>query len=539
VARPNLQAAERYVRSYMSGAAAEAREHRRKPSPISPKLIDYQAERALELARKLDSRGAVLLDDPVGTGKTVVALATAAQLLDSGKVDRVLVVAPNAGVRKLWKTRAGFLGLDRGAGLEVQTRKLKRGRRRIEERKRTLVVVDEAHRLQKPGTLGYDKLALHAADSRVLLLTATPFQLEARGLENMLRLPEDQAVGHLPKRVKVGPIRAYAGAVAELLKAEHDSDPETTEERAAKKVAACEADALAAMEPFFISAFDRSRVGLEDFAERGIPAAGPFVDPAGWGRFYQVLRVLPELPQMHDVLVDAKSSDSYQRMLLSSHRAVLHHKAFTDVRGWADGPDAPASARALIDIVQKRLSANDERVHPKVHATAEWVRGRLEAGRHVLIFCVWEQSQSALGEAIRKAAPEYPVETPVRVEQARSICDRDHGFGRPVDGSSRPIAMVVRDNLSESIDMDGGHPCVVHHDLVWNPVRWDQRMGRVIRASSGFTPINEEDVYLPVLDVAADRRLYETMWKRRELSGHVLQMASLVGDREEEEDPAS
>ena len=97
------------------------------------------------------------------------------------------------------------------------------------------------------------------------------------------------------------------------------------------------------------------------------------------------------------------------------------------------------------------------------------------------------------------------------------------------------MAMVVRDNLSESIDMDGGHPCVVHHDLVWNPVRWDQRMGRVIRASSGFVPVADEDIYLPVLDVAADRRLYDTMRKRRDLSGHVLQMASLVGDPEEEE----
>lgn len=464
----------------------------------------------------------------------MVALVAAALLLDSGRVDRVLVVAPNAGVRKLWKTRAGFMELDRSVGLEVHTRKLKRGRRAIEERKRTLVVVDEAHRLQKPGTLGYDTIALHAADARVLLLTATPFQLEARGLENMLCLPQYREGGRLPKRVNAGPIRAYAGAVAELLKAEHDSDSETTEERAAKKVAACEADAVAAMSPFFISTFDRSRVEIEGFFRRGIPDAHPFVDLADWAHFCQVLRVLPELPRIHDFAAEAKSSDSYQRMILSSHRAVLHHKAFKDVRGWADGPEASVSARGLVDIVEKRLSASDERAHPKVRATAEWVGARLKAGRHVLVFCVWEQSQSALREAIGKAAPGFRVETPVRVEQARSICDQ--GFGRTVDASNQPIAMVVRDNLSESIDMDGGHPCVVHHDLVWNPVRWDQRMGRVFRASSGFMPIKDEDIYLPVLDVAADRRLYETMCKRRELSGHVLQMASLVGDREEEEE---
>jgi hypothetical protein len=35
--------------------------------------------------------------------------------------------------------------------------------------------------------------------------------------------------------------------------------------------------------------------------------------------------------------------------------------------------------------------------------------------------------------------------------------------------------------------------------------------------------------------VAADRRLYNTMRKRRDLSGHALQAASLVGDPEEED----
>ena len=34
------------------------------------------------------------------------------------------------------------------------------------------------------------------------------------------------------------------------------------------------------------------------------------------------------------------------------------------------------------------------------------------------------------------------------------------------------IAMVVTDKLSESIDLDGGEPCIVHHDLAWNPIRW-------------------------------------------------------------------
>jgi hypothetical protein len=414
--------------------------------------------------------------------------------------------------------------------------------------------VDEAHRLQNVRTDGYGIVARHAADARVLLVTATPFQLEARGLENMLRIPEhaipdDQKRGRLPKTVDVGPIRRYASAVAEYLKAEHGAAHETSGccrrttdadgssvKRALEEVTASEADAVAAMSPFFISPFERSRAGIEGSDARGIPAAH-CIDPGAWARLYQVLRVLPELPRMHDLNEEAKSSDSYQRMILSSHRAVLNHKAFRDFRTWARSPTAPRSARDLLEIVQERLSDGDERAHPKVRETSEWVRDRLKECRHVLVFCVWEGTQSALRDAIEMAAPGFRVEAPVSLEQARFICDRK-GFGRPVDDSNPPIAMVVRDNLSESVDMDGGRPCVVHHDLAWNPVRWDQRMGRVIRASSGFAPIDKGDILIPVLDVAADRRLYETMRKRRRLSGHVLRMASLVGDPEEEDGPS-
>lgn len=529
----SLAKSRQLVAAYAEAAVAEATDAGRIGARVSKELVDYQAERALELAGKLSARGAVVLGDPVGTGKTAVALVAATLLMGERKVDRVVIVAPNSGVRSLWKKRAAYLGLDRTKGVEFKTRTLKRARRPLAERKRTLVIVDEAHRgLQNPANAAYERLAVHAADSRVLLVTATPFQVAARGLEHMLCLPEERAQGQLQKRVKVGSIRQYASAVAEFLRAEHDDDPDTTEARAKTKVEAAEPEALRAMEPFFISTFDRSRIGIEDFTRRGIPEA-EFVDAGEWAQFYQVLRLIPELPRLHDVITEVRSSDSFQRMLLSSHRAVLEHQAFRDASDWALGSGAKPSVRNLLEVARKRLSAPDPRAHPKVAATSDWVAHHLRSGRHVLVFCVWEKTQPALGEAIRRAAGGFRVETPDRVERARTICDED-GFGRPVGPDNPPIAMVVRDNLSESIDMDGGLPCVVHHDLVWNPVRWDQRMGRVIRASSGFIPLTDGDIFLPVLDVAADRRLYETMRKRRDLSGHVLRMASLVGDEEVE-----
>jgi hypothetical protein len=55
--------------------------------------------------------------------------------------------------------------------------------------------------------------------------------------------------------------------------------------------------------------------------------------------------------------------------------------------------------------------------------------------------------------------------------------------------------MRGRADLSESIDLDGGKPIVIHHDLAWSPVRWTHRMGRVARASTGFKGPSRKDIH--------------------------------------------
>ena len=73
---------------------------------ISDRLVDTQAKRAAELVRRLRRPGVMTLPDPVGTGKTVVALAVAAYLVGDKTVNRILVIAPNDVVARLWCGRA-------------------------------------------------------------------------------------------------------------------------------------------------------------------------------------------------------------------------------------------------------------------------------------------------------------------------------------------------------------------------------------------------------------------------------------------------
>src|SRR5664279_5164436 len=159
--------------------------------------------------------------------------------------------------------------------------------------------------------------------------------------------------------------------------------------------------------------------------------------------------------------------------------------------------------------------------HPKVNDTATWAAKRLAENRHVLIFCVYKETQKALRSAIAElTGNDDSAKAPANAAQARKI--HQETFGRVPKGQVKPLALVVRDNLSESIDLDGGKPCIIHHDLTWNPARFTQRMGRVTRASTNYWKPAKSDVHVPVLDLRLDKRLYLTMKYREDLSEQMV-----------------
>jgi len=75
----------------------------------------------------------------------------------------------------------------------------------------------------------------------------------------------------------------------------------------------------------------------------------------------------------------------------------------------------------------------------------------------------------------------------------------------------------------------------VHHDLPWTPARVTQRWGRVVRAGSQFTPVKQQDIYVPVLDVDADRRLFDTVKTRAALGDLLLPREVLTDTQDADE----
>lgn len=506
----------------MYGTAAFKDTQRRGPSTqLSGPQQQVQVERCLEIATKrLQKPGLLVLNDPVGTGKTVVALAAASLLLEqvapSQRVNRVLIVAPNAVVADNWRQRARWIGLDpdtRGARLTVVTQHDLSDGPRLglpRDRSRLLLIVDEAHRgLHRDGQT-YARIRPLALNARVMLVTATPFQLSADGLERMIEIDGDDARGNR--------IREYGRAVAEWLRIRHDHETGLAEAAAVKEAAAARDQALRAasadlkrvlMPPY---PFERMK---RDPDVASIPRDPELQGLGPWATAYHAARIVPELISDDEGdTATPHNSDTYMRMLVSSRGAWMDSAVFRAASAQG-GPVAKLLA-TIDDAMGGRALG-----HPKVASTAQLAVEEIRGGNHVLVFCVFNQTQKDLSEAITELAARqglHPrVEAPDGINAARRVLE--DGFARPPRAGDSPIVMIVRDNLSESVDLDGGQPVVIHHDLSWSPVRWEQRMGRVVRASTGFK--KPKGTAVVVLDTSVDQRMWKTLHGRRALTQHV------------------
>lgn len=174
-----------------------------KNSAISDAQLGEQARRVEGCAKRLRERRVAILGDPVGTGKTAVALAAAALLQDAGTIDHVLISAPNGNVREQWQSRSEGFPLEFRSIVPPQRASFRKVPFQVWSRgggaempkpahpDRTLIIIDEAHRgLQSESNASYQRLRSLANGCLVLFVTATPMQLAVSGLETMLRAAE-------------------------------------------------------------------------------------------------------------------------------------------------------------------------------------------------------------------------------------------------------------------------------------------------------------------------------------------------------------
>jgi len=159
-------------------------------------LFDFQEAAVRIAAHHVNKRGGVLIGDVVGLGKTLIATALA-RIFEDDYGMRVLIVCPK-NLEPMWNDYRERYGL-RGKVLSIS-----RAIRDLpDERRHQLVIVDESHNLRNREGRTYRALQeyLKENDSRVVLLSATPYNKTYLDLSNQLRLfvNEERDIGIRPE----------------------------------------------------------------------------------------------------------------------------------------------------------------------------------------------------------------------------------------------------------------------------------------------------------------------------------------------------
>ena len=165
------------------------------PAGIGGQLLEFQASAVKTLARRIVNRGGAMLGDVVGLGKTITAVAVAMMLREE-KGFSTLVVCPKNLV-KMWEEYfEAFEVTGKVVPYSLAARDLP------DLRRHQFVIVDESHTLRSDTRIDYQ--AVHAYirrnESKVLLLTATPYNRRYRDVANQLGLflDDDTNLGITP-----------------------------------------------------------------------------------------------------------------------------------------------------------------------------------------------------------------------------------------------------------------------------------------------------------------------------------------------------
>lgn len=168
------------------------------PSDFGNKLFEFQKAAVKIAAHHLNKRGGVVIGDVVGLGKTLMATALARIFEDDHYVETLIICPKNLvrmweDYRQQYRLRARVLSITR---VQQELPDLRRFR---------LVLIDESHNLRNREGMRYRAIAEYIAanDSRVILLSATPYNKTYLDLSNQLRLfiDEQKDIGIRPEKL--------------------------------------------------------------------------------------------------------------------------------------------------------------------------------------------------------------------------------------------------------------------------------------------------------------------------------------------------
>lgn len=422
--------------------------------------------------------GGALLADPVGSGKTYVALALA-RALNRGRPTACLVPAT---LLEQWRTTARALGVELAAGSHQAA-----SRGRISPVSRGLVIIDEAHHFRNPSTWRYRNVAPWLVGRPVLLVTATPVVNRLDDLLHQLRLGiRDDAlaadgVASLKSLLGRGCGSPALGRLVIETPCPDGLRPKrrgvaTTPDPAERERAA---EALASIDRLRLS-----RVPGTEALVRAVLRRAAASSPAA---------LLAVLRRYRSLLLHAREAAGAGRSL---ERAAI--RRFTgeleDQLVWwellpagGDPNDLQLDDLDRIDEVLHDAARAEEQTDRKL----ERLRALLADGRPTLVFTSSRATVRYLRDrlgpppvawctGVRAGVGHCPMPRPAVLGWFRQAAER-------ID-PRRAHHLVVTDVAAEGLDLQRAAR-VVHYDLPWTPMRMEQREGRAVRLGSAHDEV--------------------------------------------------
>lgn len=414
--------------------------------------------------------GGAVLADPVGSGKTFVALAVAATL--NRATTACLVPAT---LMRQWERAAARVGVRLNLCSHEQV-----SRGRLPEATRGLVIIDESHHFRNRHTRRYTNLAPWLVGRPALLVTATPIvnRVADLGYQLLLTVRDDalaiDGIASLRILLETGcPAPALGRLVIEREitisarpgRINHISQPTPAE--------------CATLERL-IGLLTRLRLSQCDPIAaliRGVMMRAAGSSPAALGGALRRYRRL---------LLHARDASLAGRMMDRAELRRFTGEARDQLIWWELVP-IPESATEIDlndlapveDLIRAAQAASEEK-----DEKLERLRGLLADGAPTLVFTSSRETVLYLRDRLSDLRLAWC--TGERAGIGTSALARRSVLGwfrEPVTSGLAPRHLIVTDVAAEGLDLQRAAR-VIHYDLPWTPMRLEQREGRSVRYGS-------------------------------------------------------
>ena len=426
----------------------------------------------------LTRHGGALLADPVGSGKTWIALAVAAQL-QGGR--RAVAIVP-AVLMPQWARTAERAGV---ALTLLSHESVSRGR--LPPEKPAVVLIDEAHHFRHPDTRRYRHLAPWLVGRRTLLLTGTPVvnRLEDLAHQLLLVLRDDtlshRGVPSLMAALSAQPMGPAPSVLGDLVF--RRAAPPALPARSTRDLAA----PPSAGEVVLLAGVDRLGLSRD-------PGIAALIRVQLWRALASSPAALrAALQQYLNLLQQARSARVAGRRFTRASLVAHLGGAPEQLLLWGVLPDTGGS----LDL---RLHDADD-VRRLVRATGtvtdtprlEALRTLLRDPMPTLVFTTSRATLTLLRDTAADLRPAWISGDSAGIGRTRlprrAVLDWFGPAPPAPPGTLRPPSILLAtDVAAEGLDLQRIER-VIHWDLPWTSVRLDQREGRARRMESMATVI--------------------------------------------------